>query len=302
MTNDTNELQAKLDSRSARLQLHVNNAIKMLGTISPVLAGLAVAIVSTGSIQEQFVNLLHFNGVFAWFVAGIVAIVIEVLGILFITLKSHVELWNQEKNKSDNEISTTLVNAILYGYVGILVTLIVTTKAFPQLAVGTLLVLVMMAGLTYIYHAENDKLERAKLQKNAAKMERGKLAEYRQTIAELKLENESLQSQLDSAKEDFAKQIAELQSKVAKSNSAKSLQSAEPDFFAGTLQNTPVANDNSAKLSKKERHVALQSLLKSKYADVAIADLNNSEIAKMLNVNSSTIGRDLQELQSANKL
>ena len=290
----------------------VNIAIKLAGIYSPVLAGLIVAITSVSAIHTQLVAL-SYNNVVAWLVAVVAAIVIEVLGVLFVTLKSEVTEYESTRNKSDIALSTTWLNPLLYGYLATIATLFLTTKIF-HLVAWSLLVFLMMGPLTYIYHAESDKLERAKNKRNNAKDERSKLAEYRTQVQELSTQLEGMSTQHDAQIASMRDEIAQLTAQNEKlrtdlahakdalrtaqtpNEQQNAQQNAQPSAQTSAQDTLTTANDVRKSTAHNRRMSVLDALrpLHGAQSDA----LNKSDLAQQFACSADTIRRDLQWLEN----
>ena len=283
----------------------VNIAIKLAGIYSPVLAGLIVAITSVSAIHTQLVNL-NYNNAVAWLVAIVAAIVIEVLGVLFVTLKSEVTEYESTRNKSDIELSTTWLNPLLYGYLATIATLFLTTKIF-HLGAWSLLVFLMMGALTYIYHAESDKLERAKNKRNNAKDERSKLAEYRTQVQELSTQHDAqiasmrdeiaqLTAQNEKLRTDLAHAKDALRTAQTPNEQQNAQQNAQPSAQTSAQDTLTTANDVRKSTAHNRRMSVLDALrpLHGAQSDA----LNKSDLAQQFACSADTIRRDLQWLEN----
>ena len=122
--------------------------IDIVGVWGPLLAPAVPAALTMVSIAMHYPTLLHIHWLAAVAIGLIVAVVIEVLGVVSVETFLDMKSYNQVIGEGEERAPAGWAGAIMTLYIGIVLSLVVLLKMIPALALISLVPLTLLAGVT----------------------------------------------------------------------------------------------------------------------------------------------------------
>lgn len=283
--------------------------IDTVGVWGPLLAPAVPAALTMVSIAMHYPELLHIHWLAALVIGLIVAIVIEVLGVVSVETFLDMQSYNQVITEEEESAPAGWAGAIMALYIAIVISLVVLLKMVPALALVSLVPLTLLAGVTsWIVVMRKQHRERV-YRKEMAVMELERKNDLSALIAQLRAE-------LETERQKREKQLAAMQEMRAQSQKLQAensrlsmeisvMQSAlereNPANFQKTVADDPVAvAEKSAevrKLRKGERQAWIENFLRSDCAGLEISSIDKQFLSEKFSVTPKTIGTDIGAIQ-----
>lgn len=170
--------------------------IDIVGVWGPLLAPAVPAALTMVSIAMHYPELLHIHWLAALAIGLIVAVVIEVLGVVSVETFLDMKSYNQTIDEGEELAPVGWAGAIMGLYILIVISLVVLLKMVPQLALVSLVPLTLLAGVTsWIVVMRKQHRERT-YKRDLAEMEDNQLIDLSEKLDILTAENDQLLSEI----------------------------------------------------------------------------------------------------------
>lgn len=170
--------------------------IDIVGVWGPLMAPAVPAALTMVSISMHYPKLLHIHWLAALTIGLIVAVVIEVLGVVSVETFLDMKSYNQLLEEGEESAPAGWAGAIMGLYILIVISLVVLLKMIPQLALVSLVPLTLLAGVTsWIVVMRKQHRERT-YKRELAEIEENQLVDLSEKLDNLTAENDRLLAEI----------------------------------------------------------------------------------------------------------
>ena len=280
-----NERKAAYRSRVESQETYRDYIIDIVGVWGPLLAPAVPAALTMVSIAMHYPTLLHIHWLAAIAIGLIVAVVIEVLGVVSVETFLDMKRYNQTIAENEESAPSEWAGGIMGLYILIVISLVVLLKMVPGLALISLVPLTLLAGVTsWIVVMRKQHRERV-FRKELAELEDQRQSDLAAKVTDLR-------SKLDKAiseNDRLLSEIAQLNGQVEKQNQAHH---GGLSGFYGLDSST----GNLAKQDRRDSNIRLLGEWLSANPDSKKADMLRMFADKGIEISDKTVGRYLSEL------
>ncbi|MCE7982520.1 MAG: HTH domain-containing protein [Caldilinea sp. CFX5] len=322
------ELQEGLSADLERKELYFNHTLSTVALFGLVVLPLIPGSLSFASIVAHFPQLLGIPTWLAYCIATFTAVGVEVLGLVVIKLALRMRKFNQRGAGlvEPAPLHQGIAAAALYLFV--VLALVVLLKVMPEMSIWALIPLACLGAIAdWAFALQGDQSEReAELRKllvrqEAARNQQSEIERLNTLLAEHETERQTMQERLQYAKElnaeltrQFDTERQTLTTEIVKLTAQlDTLKTATVNQGASTI---PVINNETSAVldsgrlkaidakrnAKAQRQHDLLQIMLTELNGQTSDLLNKSELAQRLNTTRQTIGKDIEELITAQRL